>query len=120
MAPRSVQGNRINVYQFSDHYNYFTVAKNAVYGANSFLKGDQYRELQDLLNDNIRGGVDESGASLLRWSDDCPPNYKNLHIRSGAAFDKDLQRYLKLTHRGEGRLQKVLMEHYKTMIDPQR
>jgi hypothetical protein len=116
----SVQGKRINVFQFVDHYNYFTVAKNAVYGASSFIKGDQYRELQELLNDHIRVGADHSGAALLKWSDDCPPVFRRLHIKSGAAFNRDLQPYLKLTHRGEGRLQKVLIDFYQTMIDPQR
>ena len=118
--PSSVQGKPIDVYRFSDYHNYFTVAKNAVYGARAFLKGAQYRELQDLLNNNIRVGVDDSGAALLRWSDDCPPVFRRLHIKSGAAFNRDLQPYLKLTHRGEGRLQKVLIDFYKTMIDPQR
>ena len=113
----SVQGKPIDVYRHS-FQDYWRCAKNSVYGTGSFLEPTIYRELQDLLNENIRSKFDRTGAALVRWSDDCPAHARELDVHAGASFDPALQPYLVLTPMGEGRLQRVLVDYYGTMQDP--
>ena len=114
----SVQGNPINVFAYSEHFDYWRCAKNAVFGAGSFIRGKQYKDFQDLLNSNIRSGADEDGVPLLRWSDDAPDKYKRIDIRARTAYNREHQPYLMLTPRGEGKLSRVLGDFYGKMQDP--
>ena len=54
MPRRSVAGNPINVYVHARNNDFWRTAKNSVYGPGSFLCGAEYRDLQNICNDNIR------------------------------------------------------------------
>ena len=105
----------INV--FAQHgKNYFTTAKNAVYGKH-FIRGAQYDELQGVLNVNIRLQR-ARGKPLLKWGDAAPDVCKRISVFSISSFDRHLQKHLFLTSLGATVLQQVLVDRYKTMQTP--
>ena len=90
--------------------SYFCQAKNAVFGPGSFLSGDDYRELQELLNTHIR-----NLRFLLTWSSSAPEHIRALPMLCTAAFNPRLQKHLRLTDLGQAQLQAVLVQHYGQM-----
>jgi len=103
---------RINVYAHANK-DLWRVAKDSVYGNKSYLSGPKYRELQDLVLECVR-----NHSRYVKWADTAPQYIRELDIQSLPAFQRKFQPYLRLTHQGEGRLQRVLVDHYKTMQDP--
>ena len=101
--------NPIDVCKHADK-NYFKQAKDSVFGPGSFLSGDDYRELQDLLNTHIR-----NLRFLLTWSSSAPEHIRALPMLCTAAFNPRLQKHLRLTDLGQAQLQIVLVQHYGTM-----
>ena len=116
MPGRSVAGNPINVYVHARNNDFWRTAKNSVYGPGSFLCGAEYRDLQNICNDNIRNK--EGHAPLLKWAQDAPAECAQLTIHTRQAFKKRFQPFLELTPQGEGYLQRVLIQHFGTMRDP--
>ena len=103
---------KICVFDHADK-NYFTCAKDALFGNGAFLRGHDYIELQELLNSEIR-----TDHHLVKWSDDAPNHIRRIDILSKKSYARCHQKWLKLTHMGEGRLQRVLTERYgPNMLD---
>ena len=102
----------INVFDHV-HKNYFNCAKDSLYGNGAFLESHDYSDLQSLLNTKIR-----ANKHLVKWSDDAPDHVQGIDILSKRSYAKCHQRWLKLSHMGEGRLQRILVQHYGTMQEP--
>ena len=110
------------VINVSNHHgsNYFTTAKNSVFGECAYVQGAQYKELQSLLNISIRLRRLSGEVPLLEWGENAPKECKRIGVYDIDSFKRHLQRHLYLTPVGEWVLQHVLVDHYKTMQTPAR
>ena len=103
----------INVFDHA-HKNYFNCAKDALYGNGAFIESHDYSDLQNLLNTKIR-----TNRHLVTWSDNAPDHVQEIDILSPRSYARCHQRWLKLTHMGEGRLQRLLVQRYgPNMLEP--
>ena len=104
---------KICVFEHADK-NYFTCAKDSLFGAGAFISGHDYYELQDLLNSEIR-----TDHHLVKWADEAPARVREIDILSKKSYARCHQKWLKLSHMGEGRLQRVLTDRYgPNMLEP--